>query len=259
MSIIDGHAHIEPELSVAGLVAAMDDAGIDRAALIAAAQTPIPPINPAGPAFFRACIRVPPLRMPLYKIARERMHQLPRPDNPAVFEAARAHPGRFLPYAFVNARLGAEAHDELDRWIAEGAAGVKLHLWFHRYRLPEALPLLDRCARAGLPVLAHLGFGPAEDVAVVLEKVPSLKLILAHAGLPHFEKLWRLPRVKFDVAAPQFVSRGTIKRLLAAVGPDRVVFGSDAPVGIRTRGGVHRYEPPALPSKCYGDTLSAFL
>src|SRR5205823_5144146 len=133
-------------------------------------------------------------------------------------------------------------HDELDRCMERGARGLKLHLWFHRYRLPDALPVLERAASARLPVLAHLGFGPPEDVEMVLEKVPSLKLILAHAGIPHFERLWRLPGVLFDVAAPQLVSRGTIKRMVAAVGPSRVVFGSDAPVGIRARAGGYPYD-----------------
>ncbi|HJT38435.1 MAG TPA: amidohydrolase family protein [Actinomycetota bacterium] len=252
--------HVEPELGVDGLIAAMDAAGVVRAALIGAAQEPIGKINPLGPPILHACMRVPALRMPLYRIARSTMHQHRRPDNSAVFAAARAYPDRFLPYAFVNPLLGQDAHDELDRCLADGARGLKLHLWFHRYRLPDALPILERVSSAGLPVLAHLGFGPAEDVEIVLDKLPSLKLILAHAGIPHFERLWRLPRVMFDVAAtPALISRGTIKRLVEAVGPSRVVYGSDAPIGIRARGGGYRYNPPALPSRCYGDTLASVL
>ena len=258
--ILDGHAHVEPELGVDALVAAMDAAGVAQAVLIGAAQEPIGKINPAGPPILHACMRVPALRMPIYRIARSTMHQLRRPDNSAVFQAARAHPGRFLPYAFVNPLLGREAHDELDRCLEHGARGLKLHLWFHRYRLPDALPILKRVADAGLPVLAHLGFGPPEDVEIVLDKLPNLKLVLAHAGIPHFERLWRLPRVKFDVAAtPALISRGTVKRLVDSVGPSRVVFGSDAPVGIRARGGDYRYDPPPLPSQCFGETLASFL
>jgi hypothetical protein len=257
--ILDGHAHVEPELAVEDLVAAMDAAGVAQAVLIGAPQEAIGPINPLGPPILHACMRVPALRMPIYRVARNTMHQRRRPDNNVVFQAARAHPGRFLPYAFVNPLLGQDAHDELDRCMERGARGLKLHLWFHRYRLPEALPILSRAADAGLPVLAHLGFGPAEDVSIVLERLPKLKLILAHAGIPHFEQIWRLPRVLFDVAAPQLVSRGTIRRLLSAVGPSRVVFGSDAPVGIRVRGRAYRYDPPALPSRCFGDTLASVL
>ena len=258
--ILDGHTHVEPELGVSGLIDAMDAAGVAQAVLIGAAQEPIGKINPLGPPILHACMRVPPLRMPLYRIARSTMHQHRRPDNSVVFEAAREYPGRFLPYAFVNPLLGQDAHDELDRCLEGGARGLKLHLWFHRYRLPAALPILERVASAGLPVLAHLGFGPPEDIEMVLEKLPNLKLILAHAGIPHFERLWRLPRVMFDVAAtPALISRGTVKRMLAAVGPSRVVFGSDAPVGIRARGGGYRYDPPPLPSRCFGDTLASIL
>ena len=258
--ILDGHAHLDPELGIGGFIAAMDAAGVAQAVLIAAANAPIGKVNPIGPPILHACMRVPPLRMPFYRIARSTIHQHRRPDNTMVFQAAREHPGRFLPYAFVNPLLGQEAHDELDRCLERGARGLKLHPWMHRYRLPDALPILSRVADAGLPVLAHLGFGPAEDVEIVLERLPALKLILAHAGIPHFERLWRLPRVMFDVAATgALISGGTVRRMLEAVDPSRVVFGSDAPIGIRARGGGYRYDPPALPSRCYGETLASVL
>lgn len=257
--MIDGHTHIEPELAVEGLVRAMDEAGVRRAVLMAAAQVPIGPIPRAGPALMHACCRIPALRMPVYRTARARLHQHVRPDNELVYAAARAHPGRFLPFVFVNATLGEEAHEELERGLEAGARGVKLHLWFHRYRLPDAMPILRRCEERGLPVLAHLGFGPPEDVAIVLHALPRLKLVLAHAGIPHFERLWRLKRVRFDTAAvPALISRGMVRRLLGAVGPDRVVFGSDAPIGIRARGG-YRYDPPPLPERALGPNLEALL
>jgi predicted TIM-barrel fold metal-dependent hydrolase len=255
--ILDSHSHIEPELGVAGLLKAMDAAGVTSAVLMAAAQQPLGPVNRAGPVVFHACMRIPPLRMPIWRIARRTMHQEPHPDNPSVFEAARENEGRFFPFAFINPTRD-DARDELDELIDAGARGVKLHLWFHRYRLTDAIPILERAQGADLPVLAHLGTGPAEDVEIVLERLPKLKLILAHAGLPHLERLWRLPRLNFDVAAPQLVSRGTVGRLVKAVGPERVVFGSDAPIGIR-KGDGHRYDPPPLPSRCFGDNLSALL
>ena len=73
--ILDGHAHVEPELGVDGLVAAMDAAGVAQAVLIGAAQEPIGKINPLGPPIFRACLRVRPLRIPIYRIGRSTMHQ----------------------------------------------------------------------------------------------------------------------------------------------------------------------------------------
>jgi len=259
--IVDSHAHLEHELPVNQLLQAMDRAGIDRAVLLAAAQETMPSIPRTGTALLRGCLRVEALRIPVYRIARKnrRLKPFTRPDNDSVLEAARAHPDRFIPFAFLNASLGAEAQDEFDRTIDAGARGVKLHPWLHDYRLTDALPLLQRCEERGLPVLAHLGLGPAEDVAEVLDKLPRLNLVLAHGGIPHFEKLWRLPRVRFDVALPALVSQSTVRRLLAAVGPDRVLFGSDAPAGIRDGHG-HRYpEPPPLPDRAMGDNALALL
>src|SRR2546430_4668405 len=127
--IVDWHAHLEHELPATELVAAMDRAGIDRAILLAAAQEKIPSIPRAGTALLRGCLRIEPLRIPVYRIARKNRRLKPfiRPDNDSVLEAAKAHPERFIPFAFLNASLGAEAHDEFDRTMAAGARGVKLH------------------------------------------------------------------------------------------------------------------------------------
>src|SRR5439155_9468675 len=165
----------------------MDHSGIDRAVLLAAAQEKIPSIPRTGTALLRGCLRVPQLRIPVYRIARKnrRLRPFVRPDNDSVLEAARAYPERFIPFAFLNPSLGQEAHDEFDRAIAAGARGVKLHLWLHDYRLTEAIPLLQRCEQRHLPVLVHLGLGPPEDVEAVLDRCPELELVLAHGGIPH--------------------------------------------------------------------------
>lgn len=257
---VDAHCHLDPELPLDRLVSAMDAGGIDRAALIPAAQAPIGRVGAAGPAIFRACMEVPALRMPIYRIARRSGGLEPhlQPDNDGVLAAARARPDRFLPFSFVNPALGDGALDELDRTTALGAVGVKLHLWFHGYRLPDAVPVLRRAAAKGMPVLAHLGFGPAEDVATVMDAVPGLKLILAHAGMPHFERLWGLERVWFDVAAPQLVGKRMRERLVNAVGPAHVIYGSDAPVGIRDGKG-YRYALPPLPDRAIGANLESLL
>ncbi len=254
--IVDSHCHLEPELPAADLLRAMDAAGVDRAVLLAAAQAPIASVPKLGAALFRGCVRLPWIGMRVYRgaLRSKRLVPIPNPDNDPVFEAARAHSERFVPFAFVNASLGAEAHEELDRRLAEGAAGVKLHPWLHGYRLTDAQPVLERAAAAGIPVLAHLGTGPAEDVEAVIDRLPKLKLVLAHAGIPHFERLWRLPGIRFDVAAP-LVSPRTMRRLVKAVGPERVLYGSDAPIGIRDPDRGHAYALPPLPDRAMGANL----
>ena len=92
----------------------------------------------------------------------------------------------------------------------------------------------------------------------MLEACPKVKLILAHGGIPHFDRLWRLPRVRFDVALRALISEATVRRMLDAVGPGRVLFGSDAPAGIRADGG-HRYQLPQLPDRSMADNLLSLL
>ncbi len=260
--VIDAHTHLEEELPPDQLLAAMDRAGVDKACLIPAANLTVGPIHKRLTTIFHACMVLPPLRMPTYSKARQRLTAIPRPVNEGVFAAARAHPDRFLPFAFVNPTLGTDAHDELDRWLPQ-ARGLKLHLWLHRYRLPEALPVLKRVSDAGLPVLAHLGFGPPEDVEIVMEKLPKLKLILAHAGIPHFERLWKVPGIFFDTASTGgLISVSAVREMISQVGAERVIFGSDAPTALRTTGragGYYAYDAPALPERALGDTLAGLL
>jgi predicted TIM-barrel fold metal-dependent hydrolase len=256
--IADAHLHLEPELPVARLLEAMDAADVDQAVLIAAAMAPAGNLPKLGMRVFHACMSTRPLRQPMYRLAtRLRPEPHPRPDNAPVFEASHQHPGRFLPFAFVNPNLGAAAHDELDRRLDDGARGVKLHPWCHDYRLPTALPILRRCEDAGLPVLVHLGMGPSSDVEAVLDACPRLRLVVAHAGIPHYEPLWRLQRLYFDIAGP-LVSHRIARRLLDAVGPARIFYGSDGPVGLRSAHG-HHYELPALPERVLGQNLASFL
>lgn len=255
--MIDAHCHLDPELSLDELLRIMDRDGVERAALIPAANMPVGAVPRFGPPVFHACMRVHVLRAPMYRAARARMTPVAEPDNGAVFSAAAASPSRFLPFAFVNPGAR-DPVEELERWIERGARGLKLHAWLHDFRLPDALPLLQRAARAGLPVLAHLGFGARDDVAYVLERAPGLKLILAHAGIPLFERAWHLP-VWFDVAARELASDGMVARLVRAVDPARVIYGSDAPVGIRVRTGGYAYPQRSIPERALGANLEALL
>jgi predicted TIM-barrel fold metal-dependent hydrolase len=200
----------------------------------------------------------------MYRLAArsKRLQPYERPQNRPVFEVAHAQPERFIPFMFLNPALGDEAHDEFDRGLEAGARGVKLHAYFHGYRLTDALPLLERSAARRLPVLVHLGFGPPEDVDAVLDACPDLTLILAHAGMPHFERLWRLDRVLFDLAGLWggigMLPQRLVGTLLQAVGPARVVYGSDGPSGLRVAGG-HRYELPPVPDRVLGENFTRLI
>ena len=68
--------------------------------------------------------------------------------------------------------------------------GVKLHPHWHGWPLTDAIPIAQRCEELGLPILIHLGFGARGAWRVLADAAPRLRLIFAHAGIPHYDRLW---------------------------------------------------------------------
>ncbi|MGH8999206.1 MAG: amidohydrolase family protein [Acidimicrobiia bacterium] len=99
---------------------------------------------------------------------------------------------RFL--ANVNPRLHSPAVTELDRQLALGAAGLKLHPVHAHFAPNEAVcwPLYARCAEAGVPLVIHCGtsnfpgsLNRMADPALideVADAFPTLQIVLAHGG-----------------------------------------------------------------------------
>src|SRR4051812_33739746 len=114
--IIDFHAHFEPRmLSVDGIVAKMDAAGVARIAMIPTMNDPLPSTPEKLLAVRRALMRPRPGR--LLAEAAHRALLTPegdlrldgkvfsiydRPDNASVAELVQARPDRFLGWIFLN-------------------------------------------------------------------------------------------------------------------------------------------------------------
>ncbi len=129
-----------------------------------------------------------------------------------------------------------------------GAQIAKAHLQVGGYDPRE--PLLDevwgRCADAGVPVVTHCGDGPVPGtftgvgpIGEVLQRHPSLTLVVAHLGMPRYGEFLdlaeRYDRVHLDttMAFTDFVEAGSPfppadRSRLLDLG-DRIVFGSDFP------------------------------
>ena len=145
-----------------------------------------------------------------------------------------------FPEESVTAYLG----DALDA----GARAVKAHVQVGGYDPRD--PLLDGAwgliAEAGVPAIVHCGDGPIPGAhtgmdifAEVLERHPRLTAVLAHAGLPEYERalglLERFPRVHLDTTmvgtayTEQFapLPRDWPSRLVGVA--DRVALGTDFP------------------------------
>ena len=76
-------------------------------------------------------------------------------SNESVFDAARAHPERFLPFCAVDPHRR-DAKEILKKWIEAGARGFGEHKARMMIDNPDAVELYDIASEHGLPVLFHM-------------------------------------------------------------------------------------------------------
>lgn len=158
-----------------------------------------------------------------------------RDANDAVLAAATASEGRLIPFCRVDPR--ADPVGELERCLAAGARGVKLHPRAERFDLRHAgvAAVLALAAERRLPVIVHSGLGiPSlgRDALALGERYPEAPLILAHVGVTDLAWIWRRlndhPSIFFDTA---WWNPADHLALFALVPPGRILLGSDAPYG----------------------------
>ncbi len=257
MAVIDVHAHFEPRmLDAAAMLAQMDARGIDQVALIPCMNDPLPETPERLLGVVRRLTR-----SPCHGLARvvadafmtddgdlrlsgKTYAIYPRPDNAAVAAVVAAHPGRFLGWIFLNPRAAIGVH-ELERWRhLPGFIGVKLHPHWHGWPVEDALPIATRCEELGLPILIHLGFARRGDWRVLADACPRLTMIFAHAGIPHYDRMWGSirgdRRLFLDVSSP-YLDEALVRDAVRAVGPERVLYGTDAPYGFHDADHVYDY------------------
>jgi len=162
-----------------------------------------------------------------------------RRGNEATAEAVAAHPDRLAGYLVVNPWQ--HPVDELARWADDPRfVGIKLHPDLHMYPLtgPHYTPVWEFAERTGCPVLTHTWTGSEYDdlahIGVVADRHPGVTLLAGHAGASYagfdtaIEVAAAHPRVLLEICGSHN-SGATIARMVRALGPSQVVFGSDFP------------------------------
>jgi predicted TIM-barrel fold metal-dependent hydrolase len=154
-------------------------------------------------------------------------------DNEFVDLAAAAVPW-LTPLVWV--KPGGPSVDSVRDRLDDGAVGLKLHPAFDNY--PADTPAIDPYLRiadeAGVPVTVHSGPGPADPDLIrrLAERFPNVRFVLYHTflGLPEGRR--RASRYARDLPnmylETSWCRSAEVERLLREVGPDRVLFGSDA-------------------------------
>lgn len=208
-------------LSLSGMLARMDAAGIERAFLIA---------HRCGPVGPRACWRLP------YEM---------------VAEAVAAHPDRFSGLAGIDPTEGMAGVRALEHAVREmGFIGA--HGYPHWFELAPSharwYPFYAKCVELDIPIQLQVGQSmiyapdyPTESVGrpITLDPVachfPELKLIGIHVGIPWTEEMiamaWKHANVYIgtDAHSPKYWPE-SFRRFMDSYGRDKVIFGTDFPV-----------------------------
>ncbi len=173
-------------------------------------------------------------------------------NNDYILETASCHPGRFIPFAVTNPRLGRDAVREARRCLEAGAAGIgELHAQpqgFDPLDRDLLSPLVRLAVEFGVPVMIHVnepvgheypGKGPVIPLTAyhLVKAFPEAVFILPHwgGGLPFYELMPEVAEecrnVFYDTAASPLLYRPSIYRLAAeAAGSGKILFATDYPL-----------------------------
>lgn len=187
--------------------------------------------------------------------------------NRFILEYANSDSGRFIPFAILVDDMN------VPEAIRSGFRGFKEHVYAQKllrgrngtFTLSSSKRklLYAEIAKAGVPLISHMGPNVVPRVADILRKVPTLKLVIAHLGAScdgpvswsevqdKLKKLSQYPNVYFDISAISDIS--VIEQAASCFGDKNILWGSDWPWGSMV-------EPPvkAIDSVIASEALDIF-
>jgi len=160
-----------------------------------------------------------------------------RCDNEGLAKAVRGQK-RLIGCACPNPNYGPPAVEELDRAVREwGLKGLKLMAAVQRYFIdsPVVNPLMDKARELSIPVTIHSGGPPCHptDIGKLAARYPEVTIIMDHMGYPGYtaeavEAARQRPNIFLGTTRIAMEPAG-IRAAVQALGPERVVFGSNGP------------------------------
>jgi len=154
--------------------------------------------------------------------------------NARLARAIADHPNLYG-YVVVNPRQPTLSARELERYAnVPRFVGAKVHTSYSATPMgePRMADLFAVLARWGRPVLIHTwGVGEVRALRELARRHPDLSIVVAHAGGDAWREAIEAARaapnlyLDFCISSPE---RGRIERAVAALGPERVLFGTDS-------------------------------
>jgi predicted TIM-barrel fold metal-dependent hydrolase len=157
--------------------------------------------------------------------------------NDFVLDTARAHPDRFYAFATANPWYRERAVEELQRALGKGARGIKLHPSLQGFLLCDELvyPLVELAEELTVPMFFHTGtpaFSQPMQLAELALRFPKVNFIMGHMGSTDFwlDAIPAAQQAKNIYLDTSWSLPDKVTRATAAVGADRVLFGTDTPL-----------------------------
>jgi predicted TIM-barrel fold metal-dependent hydrolase len=162
------------------------------------------------------------------------------PGNAEVVELIARYPDRFAGYAIFNPHHPGSLADVQRTLSAPGIVGIKIHPDTHEYHVAEPgyAPMWALANARQLPVLTHTFAGSPYcepvDFDPIAQRWPEARIILGHSGATpagHRQAMkvaQTHPHVYLELCG-SFTTGQWIRRMVDAVGAERVLFGTDFP------------------------------
>lgn len=172
-----------------------------------------------------------------------------RINSETVLSTASRKPKQFIPFISLHPR---KKHNDLlmKQYVARGAKGIKIHppMQLIRPCSRYVCSMMELATHYHLPVLFHCGYSPLspkvqarfslmEDYRKIVSWYQNVPIILGHSGIDEWEEAVSIAKeyehvyLELSGQPPEI-----IKKIIQAIGSDRLFFGSDWP-----------YYPTALP------------
>jgi predicted TIM-barrel fold metal-dependent hydrolase len=147
-------------------------------------------------------------------------------------------PDRLFGFGCLDLKTDPHAAAQVPRMVEElGLVGIKFHPWAQRFPANSGLlkPVYEQASHYRLPVLFHTGTPPYSQPAQVAQwagDYPDVQFIIGHFGkliwLDAVRAAVQYPNVYLETSGAQV---SDIEIAVELLGEDRIVFGTDLPIG----------------------------
>jgi predicted TIM-barrel fold metal-dependent hydrolase len=163
-----------------------------------------------------------------------------RRGNAEVAAMVRTWPDRFAGYAVFSPHEPGSQEDVERSLDIAGFVGIKIHPDTHSYSVNGPLynPVWDLARRRGVPILTHTfadsAFSDPLQFDSIALKWPDVVILLGHSGVTHEGHRRAItmaqvhPNLYLELCG-SYITGHWIRQMVAAVGPARVLYGSDFP------------------------------